>query len=70
MRQWGNVRQNIFFFKYIFNPHPRVCLLLLEREEGRERELGRGEGEEGDQCESNTDWLPPVHAQQWIKPAT
>ena len=21
-----------------FNPHPRICLLILEREEGRERE--------------------------------
>ena len=35
---------------YFFNPHPRICLLILEREEERERER-------------NVDLLPPVHDQ-------
>ena len=29
------------FIFYFFNPHRRACLLILEREEGRERERGR-----------------------------
>ena len=40
------------FIIIIFNPHPRVCLLICrERKEGRERE-----GEK----EKNVNWLPPV----------
>ena len=27
------------YFIFIFIPHPRICLLILEREEGRERNI-------------------------------
>ena len=33
LRVWGFF--SLFFF---FNPHPRICLLILEREEGRDRD--------------------------------
>ena len=41
---------------YFFNPHPRMCLLILERGEGRERERERNINER----ERNIDWLPPM----------
>lgn len=41
------------------HPHPRICFLILEREEGR------GGGKERDvrekhPCKTNITWLPPV----------
>ena len=52
----------IYLFIYL-NPHPGVCLLIWEREEGeiylyeeRERERKR------EQCERNMDRLPPISA--------
>ena len=41
-----------FFF---FNPYPRICLLILEREGGRETDRH--------QYERNFDWLPPICTQ-------
>ena len=41
------------FFKLKKNPHPRICLLILEREEGGEGE-GQGEGER------NINQVPPT----------
>ena len=38
----------IFIYYYYFNPHPRRCLLILDREGGREGERER------DQCEGET----------------
>ena len=56
-------RKQTFSFTY-FNIHPRICLLILERKDGREggqkggEEKGRGEGEERDVDVRNTNWLP------------
>ena len=41
----------LFTFLDVFNPHPRICLLILEREEGRERNIN-----------VNIDRLPPIHS--------
>ena len=41
---------------FIFNPHPRICLLILEREEVGERER------ETLMWERNIDWLPLVRS--------
>ena len=46
---YGN--EGFFFF---LNLHPRTCLLILERGEGREREGERN------MDVSNIDWLPPL----------
>ena len=46
---YNSTRLNI-----IFNPHPRICLSILETEEGREGETSMRE--------RNIDWLPPVGA--------
>ena len=44
-----------------YNPHLRICLLILER--GNEREKHK--------CERKTKhWWPPIHAPTGIKPAT
>ena len=45
-----------FFFQLFFNPHLSICLLILEREERREKQR------EKYQCERNIDPLPPIHA--------
>ena len=39
---WG-----VFLFFFPFNPDPRTCLMIWERQEGREKERER-----------NIDWLP------------
>ena len=33
-----NQVQGLYLVYFIFNPHPRICVLILEREEKRERE--------------------------------
>ena len=48
------VWETLFFF---FNPHPRICLWILEREE---RSGGGGDGER--ERERNIDQLPPISA--------
>ena len=45
------------FFPFSFNPHQRICLLMLGREEGRERNVNV---KEKHPCERNIDQLPPV----------
>ena len=45
----------LFGFKSFFNPHPRICLLILEREEMRERERKRNIDVR------NSNQLPPIH---------
>ena len=42
-------------FVCVFNSHPRVCLLILEREEGVGVDLGGVGGER------EINWLPPIH---------
>ena len=52
-----------FFFK---NPHPRSCLLILEREEGKKRERER-EKERGHRCERETSSVAScVHPDQGL----
>ena len=50
---WINI---VLFFK---NPHPRICLLTLEKEGGRERE-GEREKQKHWWEEGNIDCLPPI----------
>ena len=45
------------YFYYFVNPHPRICLLILERKEGGERETER----ETSMWERNINGLPPLH---------
>ena len=52
-----------FFISYFLNPHPRICLLILEREEKREREKHQCERETSIGCLSYT-------PRQGIEPAT
>ena len=40
---------------FLKNPHPRICLLILEKEEGRGSEREK-------QNVSNINCLPPVHS--------
>ena len=49
------------FLPFIFNPHHRIYLLILQR--GRGREEGRGERErkrEKENKREHIDWLPPI----------
>ena len=47
-------KEKMLFDLSFFNPDLRICSLIPEREEWKEREKN--------QCERNIDWLPPTHA--------
>ena len=49
------------------NPYLRICLSILNKEEGRGREVGKGRKREGERGgrERNIDCLPPVHTLMW-----
>ena len=44
-----------WFLFYFFNPHLRICSLILKRNGGRERER--------EMWERSIDWLPPIYTQ-------
>ena len=55
---WKHVHSSTVLF--FFNPHPRICLLILEKRNREERE--REKEREREIQVSNIDLLPPVHA--------
>ena len=61
-----------FIHSFISNPHPKIYLLILEREreEGVGRERKRGGKRKKPGYERNTNQLPPVRAPLGIEPAT